>query len=244
MRAVDAARATSLATFAAICTACAASPEPASEPATGSERRALLRNPDAPEWSETAPAVSRIAFETTKGVFVVEVIREWAPHGADRFYNLARLGFYDDARITRVIAGYIAQFGLHGDPAVTAAWRGRTIPADPPRHSNGRGTIAFAMITPDARNTQVYINLVDNPQLDAEPFAIFGRVSDGMAVVDAFYSGYGDASGGGMRAGRQGPLEAGGAEFIDREYPLLDRIIRAQLLAGAASPRQPARERE
>src|SRR5688500_270137 len=114
-------------------------------------RADLLLHPENAEWQRPAPAVSQLRFETTKGNFTVEVVREWAPHGADRFYNLSRLGYYDDCRFTRVVPGFITQFGLHGTPAVNAAWRGRTIPDDPPQRSNLRGTIAFAHTGPNTR---------------------------------------------------------------------------------------------
>ena len=187
--------------------------------------RALLLDPAHAEWSRPAPAVSHLRFETTKGVFVLELIRAWGPVGADRLYNLARLGYYNDTRFHRVNRNYIAQFGLHGDPAVNAAWRDRQLPDDPPRSTNTRGTFAFAMKgQPNTRNTQIYINLADNPRSDAEAFTILGRVIEGMDVLDSLYSGYGETSGSGMRQGRQGPLETGGNAYMDREFPLLDRI--------------------
>jgi homoserine O-acetyltransferase len=179
----------------------------ASSPRAGT--RALLMNPSDAEWSRPAPPVSRIRFETSKGDFVAEVTRAWAPLGADRFYNLARLGFYDDARFHRVIDGYIVQFGLSGDPAVPAAWRGHELRDDPPRSDNARGTFTFAHMGPDTRLTQIYINLGDNHRNDAEPFSILGRIVEGMAVLDALYDGYGNDSGSGMRQGRQGPIEPG-----------------------------------
>jgi len=195
---------------------------------------ALLLDPGHAEWSRPAPAVSHLRFETTKGVFVLELVRAYGAIGADRLYNLARLGYYDDTRVHRVRAGYIAQFGLHGDPAVNAAWQGRTLADDPPRSENRRGTFAFAYEgpgRPNTRNTQLYINLADNPRNDAEPFTVLGRVVQGMDVVDALYAGYGEGSGGGVRQGRQGPLARGGNAFMDREYPRLDRIIRVTVQA-------------
>jgi homoserine O-acetyltransferase len=165
-------------------------------------------------------------FETTKGSFVLELIRANGPIGADRLYNLARLGYFDDTRFHRVNAGYIAQFGLHGDSAVNAVWGERYIPDDPPRSTNRRGTFAFAQKGPNTRSTQVYINLADNARNDAEPFTVLGTVVGGMNVVDSLYSGYGENSGSGMRQGRQGPLANGGNVYVDREYPRLDRIIR------------------
>lgn len=191
--------------------------------------RALLRDPASAEWTRPAPPVSRLRFETTKGVFVLELHREWGPLGVDRLYNLARLGYYDDTRIHRMRAGYIAQFGLHGDSAVNAAWKGRFLSDDPPRSANRRGTFAFSYAgpgNPNTRNTQIYINLADNARNDVEPFTILGTVVEGMEVIDSFYSGYGEDSGGGVRQGKQGPLERGGNAFMDREYPRLDRILR------------------
>lgn len=193
------------------------------------ERRALWLDPSHAEWRRPAPAVSRLRFETTKGVFVLELVREFGPIGADRLYNLARLGYYDDTRFHRVRAGYIAQFGLHGDSAVNAAWKGRYLADDLPRSQNRRGTFAFAYEGPGrpaTRNTQVYVNLADNARNDVEPFTVLGHVVEGMAVIDALYSGYGEESGGGVRQGKQGPLERGGNAYMDREFPRLDRILR------------------
>jgi homoserine O-acetyltransferase len=190
-------------------------------------QRALLTDPANPEWSRAAPPVSHLRFETTKGVFVLELVRAYGPIGADRLYNLARLGYYDDTRIHRVNANYIAQFGLHGDPAVNAAWKNRYLADDPPRSLNRRGSFAFSFkAMPNTRNTQIYINLADNTRNDAEAFTVLGTVIEGMAVVDSLYSGYGESSGSGMRQGRQGPLESGGNAYMDREFPLLDRILR------------------
>jgi cyclophilin family peptidyl-prolyl cis-trans isomerase len=199
--------------------------------AQSARSRQLLLDPNSPEWSKPAPPVSRIRFETSKGPFVVEVIREWGPLGADRFYNLARLGFYDDARFHRVNRNYIVQFGLPGNPAVTAAWRGHQLRDDPPRAHNQRGTFAFAQMGPNTRHTQIYINLGENSRNDAEPFVMLGTVVEGMAVVDSLYSGYGENSGSGMRQGRQGPIEQGGNTYLDREYPLLDKLLRACVIA-------------
>ena len=205
-------------------TACASGPQAAS---SGN----ILLDPTHPEWSTPAPPVSRLRFETSKGPFVLEVVRAWAPLGADRFYNLVRLGFYDDTRFHRVNASYIAQFGLSGDPAVTAAWRDHELPDDPPLSRNERGTFAFAMKGPDTRLTQIYFNLADNSRNDDEPFTILGTVVEGMEVIDSLYSGYGESSGSGMRQGRQPPIEQGGNAYLDREYPLLDRIVRACIVA-------------
>jgi cyclophilin family peptidyl-prolyl cis-trans isomerase len=176
------------------------------------------------------PPVFRARCETSRGAFVVEVRREWAPHGADRCFALVASGFFDGSRFFRVVAGFIAQFGIAGDPAVTAAWRDRTIPDDPVRQSNTRGTIAFAMTGPGTRSTQLYVNLADNSRLDGLGFAPIGRVASGMDVVDGLYAGYGERSGGGMRGGRQGKLLAGGNAWLDAEFPKLDRLLRVRLL--------------
>ena len=201
--------------------------------ASGLDRRALLLDPANTEWTRPAPPVSHLRFETSKGVFVLRVVREWGPIGADRLYNLARLGYYDDARFHRVNKNYIVQFGLHGDPAVNAAWKDRYLQDDPPRSANRRGTFAFAFkAMPNTRNTQIYINLGDNSRNDGEAFTVLGTVIEGMAVLDSLYSGYGESSGAGMRQGRQGPLESGGNAYIDREYPLLDKILRVTVSAG------------
>ncbi len=204
-------------------------PRPASAPPAPSATRKLLLDPAAAEWRAPAPDVSHLRFETTRGVFVIELVRAWGPIGADRLYNLARVGYYDDTRFHRVRTGYIAQWGLHGDSAVNAAWKGRYLADDPPRSHNRRGTVAFSYEGPghgNTRNTQLYVNLADNPRNDAEPFTILGTVIEGMAVLDSLYGGYGEESGSGVRQGRQGPLERGGNRFMDATYPKLDRILR------------------
>ena len=199
------------------------------------DRLALMLEPTNPVWTERAPDVYYALFETSRGDFLLEVERALAPIGADRFYNLVRLGFYDDQRFTRVLEGYIAQWGLHGDPRVTAAWKDFTMPDDPVVRGNTRGTLGFAMRGPDDRQTQVYINIGDNSRNDEQGFATFGLVIEGMAeVVDSLYSGYGNDAGGGMRAGLQGPVEQGGNQFLLANYPLLDYIVRARIVDGPA----------
>ena len=190
------------------------------------DRRALLFDPSHEEWRRPAPAVSHLRFETTKGVFVLELQRDWGPLGADRVYNLARLGYYDDSRLHRVRTD-IAHFGIHGDPAVNAAWSQAELPDDPPRSTNRRGTFALAFpARPHSRTTQIYINKTDNARSDVEAFTVLGTVVEGMDVVDRLYAGYGEESGGGMRQGKQGPLLEGGNAYMDRVYPRLDRILR------------------
>lgn len=168
-----------------------------------------------------------VAVETSQGEFVIAVHPEWAPLGAERFLTLVESGYYDDARFHRVVPDFIVQWGLAGDPAITAEWMNAYIPDDPVVASNTRGRIAFAFTEPGTRATQVYISLVDNVRLDSTGFAPFGEVVRGMEVVDALYSGYGENSGGGLRRGDQSRIVAEGNTYLDREYPLLDRLVRA-----------------
>jgi cyclophilin family peptidyl-prolyl cis-trans isomerase len=193
--------------------------------------RSLLLTPDAPEMNRRAPDLFRVRLETSKGTMLLEIHRDWAPHGVDRFYNLVRAGYYDEARFFRVRKGQWAQFGINGDPEVSKAWRTRTIPDDPRRESNVRGTIAYAFAVPNGRTTQVFINLQDNSVThDAEPFVPFGRVIEGMEVVDHLYAEYGDSAGGGIRAGKQGPLLDEGNAYLNRNFPRLDYIARATVV--------------
>jgi peptidyl-prolyl cis-trans isomerase A (cyclophilin A) len=187
-----------------------------------------LMNPDA--FDDTAPAEFRASFETSAGTFVVQVHREWAPEGADRFYNLVQSGYFDDTRFFRVIEGFMAQFGMNADPYVTAAWSQRPILDDSVTQSNERGRLTFAATgQPNSRTTQVFINLVDNPQLDGMGFAPIGEVVEGMDVVDALYSGYGEAAPRG-----QGPLQqnirARGNEYLEESFPELDYVVTARVL--------------
>lgn len=177
-----------------------------------------------------APAVYRVRIDTTKGPFVVEVHRDWAPHGADRFYELVTSHYYDDSRFYRTVAGKWVQFGIAGEPKVATAWRSKTIPDDPPKQSNVKGTVAFAFAVPNGRTTQVYINLGDNSRQDSQGFAVFGKVVDGMAVVEALNTEYGEHSGGGIRAGKQDPLYAGGNAYVDAHYSRLDHLVRAVIV--------------
>src|SRR5215208_1298541 len=171
--------------------------------------RPPLLDPGLSFWQRPAPPVFFARVETTKGAFILEIERRLAPLGVDRFFNLARAGFFDDSRFTRVVPKFIVQFGVPKDPALSS-WATQTFPDDSVRASNVRGAIGFAMTGPNARTTQLYINLVDNTRLDSTGFAPIGRVVEGMDVVDRLYSGYGETSGGGVRAGNQGPLLAGG----------------------------------
>jgi cyclophilin family peptidyl-prolyl cis-trans isomerase len=195
------------------------------------DRAALLLDPSNPEWERRSPPVWYARFETTEGDFVVSCVREHAPNGSDRFYNLIRLGYYEDVRFHRVREGYIVQWGLHGEAAVNAAWLHAQFPDDPKYGSNVRGTFAFARDTvPGTSNTQIYVNLADNTRNDGDPFAVFGTVISGMDVLDRLYSGYGEESGSGVRQRRQGRIVEGGNAYLDQAFPLLDRLIHAEIV--------------
>jgi len=178
---------------------------------------------------ETAPAAFRVRFETSAGSFTVAVHRDWAPLGADRFYNLARSGYFDGVRFFRVLPGFVAQFGMHGDPAVTRAWFTQRFPDDPVRHTNARGTVTFATSGPDSRTTQLFINYGDNAPLDARGFAPLGEVVEGMEVVDRFYAAYGEGAPQG-RGPDQGRIRTEGNAYLERDYPRLDYVKRATVL--------------
>lgn len=177
-----------------------------------------------------APAEYRVQLDTSKGRIVIAVHPDWAPRGAERFIDLVKAGYYDDSRFFRVVKAQWAQFGIAGDPKVSALWRDRTIADDPPRQSNIRGRVAFAFKDPNGRTTQVYISLRDNSSQDAQGFAPFGEVVEGMDVANALNSEYGESAGGGIRAGKQAPLFEGGNAYLDREFPRLDRLIRARIV--------------
>jgi peptidyl-prolyl cis-trans isomerase A (cyclophilin A) len=195
-----------------------------------SENRMLLLASDSPEMNRRAPELAHVRLETTKGIIRLEMRRAWSPHGVDRFYNLVRHGFYDHAAVFRVREGMWAQFGINGDPKIAQLWRTRTIPDDPRVESNVRGTLAFAFKEPNGRTTQVFINLRDNSAThDKEPFVPIAKVIEGMDVADKLYSGYGEQAGGGIRAGKQDPVFTGGNEFLKREFPRLDYILKATI---------------
>jgi cyclophilin family peptidyl-prolyl cis-trans isomerase len=180
-----------------------------------------------------APETFTVRLETTKGAVVIECMRSWSPRGADRFYDLVTSGYFDNAAIFRIRPKTWAQFGIAADPKVAQSWRPRTIPDDPfvPGQPNLRGTIAFAWAVPNGRTTQVFINLRDNRDThDKEPFVPFGRVIEGMEVADAWYDGYGEAAGGGIRAGKQDPVFQGGNDYLKKNFPLLDYIKTARVL--------------
>jgi cyclophilin family peptidyl-prolyl cis-trans isomerase len=181
--------------------------------------------------SHRSPGLFRVKIETTTGDFVIEVHRNWSPHGADRFYELVRDGYYDDSRFFRVVPGRWVQFGISGNPRTAEKWRHRVISDDPLMQHNTPGFVAFANTGPNTRSTQVYINTGDNSRNDKENgFAPFGQVVEGMDTVEKLYGGYGEHTGGGMRAGRQDALFAEGNAYLDREFPRLDKLIRASAI--------------
>jgi peptidyl-prolyl cis-trans isomerase A (cyclophilin A) len=174
-----------------------------------------------------APDTFRVAFETTKGPFVVEVIRAWSPRGADRFHELVNVGYFTDLAFFRVLPGFVAQFGMHGDPAVHKRWDERPIPDDPVRQTNSRGTLVFATAGPNTRRNQFFINYADNARLDPMGFSPIGRVVDGMDVVDAISAEYRDTP-------DQARIAREGNAYLKREFPRLDYITSARI-AGAAA---------
>jgi peptidyl-prolyl cis-trans isomerase A (cyclophilin A) len=191
-------------------------------------KAAKLRNPAA--LNEKAPAEYKADFETSKGKFVVTVHRDWAPIGADRFYNLVKNGFYDDCRFFRVIDGFMAQFGIHGNPAVQAKWRDAEIKDDPVKQSNKRGFLVFATAGPNTRTTQLFINFRDNSSsLDKQGFAPFGEVTSGMDVVDSLYKGYGEGAPNG-RGPSQALLQQQGNAYLTKQFPKLDYVKTATIV--------------
>jgi peptidyl-prolyl cis-trans isomerase A (cyclophilin A) len=187
--------------------------------------RAVL-NPAA--LTEQAPPVYKAKFDTTKGTFVVEVHRDWAPIGADRFYNLVKNGFFDEDRFFRVVEGFMVQFGISGNPQVSAQWQNADIKDDPVTQSNKPGFITFATRGPNTRTTQVFINYGDNHGLDSQGFAPFGQVTVGMNVVQSLYAGYGDGAPRG--AGPSQPrMQSEGNPYLVSQFPKLDYITKATI---------------
>jgi peptidyl-prolyl cis-trans isomerase A (cyclophilin A) len=191
------------------------------EPPRGPGTKPSLMNPAS--LNAKAPAVYKAQFTTTKGDFVVEVHREWSPIGADRFYNLVKNGFYDDARFFRVISNFMVQFGISSTPKVAAAWAHANLRDEPVQKGNTRGRITYAMAGPNTRTTQVFINFKDNSSLDGQGFASFGEVTEGMDVVDKLYSGYGERP-------DQGLIAAQGKAYLDKNFSQLDSIKSAKIV--------------
>jgi peptidyl-prolyl cis-trans isomerase A (cyclophilin A) len=192
---------------------------------------------------DKAPDTYEVKFSTTRGDFTIEVTRAWAPLGADRFYNLVKHHFYDNGSFFRVVPGFVVQFGISAYPPVSAAWKHTEFKDDRVTQSNKKGYLTFATAGPNTRTTQVFINLRDNSQsLDRQGFAPFGKVTEGMNVVEMMYDGYGDESG-----PDQGQIEKRGKPYLDKGWPKLDSIKSATLVtpavAGAAktapAPKKP-----
>jgi peptidyl-prolyl cis-trans isomerase A (cyclophilin A) len=184
---------------------------------------AKLKDPAA--LTEQTPATYRARFETSQGVFVIEAHRDWAPNGADRFYNLVKNGFYDNARFFRVLSGFMVQFGLNGDPEVQRPWSSAGLPDEPAKQSNTRGIVSFAReSSPNSRYTMVFINYKDNSYLDSEGFPPFGQVIAGMDVVEKLYGGYGRAN-----VPDQRRILSEGNAYLAAEYPKLDFIKRVRV---------------
>ena len=207
----------------------AAPPAPVSSGPLASALHPDLLDPS--KAKDKAPDVYKAKFTTTKGDFVVEVHRDWAPNGADRFYDLVKLGFFDDTRFFRAVDNFMVQFGISGDPAVSAKWQSANIQDDPVKQSNKRGFVTFAQTNmPNSRSTQVFINYTDaNVRLDGMRFAPFAKISQGMDVVDSLFKGYGEGAPGGMGPD-QGRIQAQGNAYLDASFPKLDRIKHAEIV--------------
>jgi peptidyl-prolyl cis-trans isomerase A (cyclophilin A) len=195
--------------------------------AVAAQSAAALKDPA--KLKEQAPAKYNARFDTSVGSFVVTVTREWAPLGADRFYNLVKNGYYDNVRFFRVIPNFMVQFGINGDPALNAVWRNARIGVDPVKQRNMRGYITYAMGgSPDTRTTQVFINFRDNSNLDAQGFAPFGQVTTGMDVVDKIYQGYGDGAPRGDGPD-QGRIQSEGNAYLMKSFAKLDYVKKATI---------------
>ena len=186
-----------------------------------------LKNPAA--FTEKAPATYKVKMDTSKGAFTITVRRDWAPIGADRFYNLVKAGFYDDVRFFRVLPDFMAQFGIHGRPSVMEAWRPARLKDDPVKQSNLRGYVTFATGGPNTRTTQLFINFKDNAPLDRQGFAPIGEVTEGMAIVDSLYSGYGEGAPRG-KGPDQGAMNMEGNAYLAAKFPKLDFIKSATIV--------------
>jgi len=186
--------------------------------------RQKLLNPA--QLNERSPETFRAKFATSKGDFIIEVMRSWSPNGADRFYNLVKNGYYDDCRFFRVIDNFMVQFGINGDPSLNQVLYQAQIPDDPVRESNKRGYVTFAMTgQPNSRTTQIFINYTDNSFLDGQRFAPFGTVIEGMNVVDSFFSEYQ-----GVPSDNQQQIQTRGNAYLNKEFPKLDYVKTASII--------------
>jgi peptidyl-prolyl cis-trans isomerase A (cyclophilin A) len=175
------------------------------------------------QLNETAPEKFQAKFETSKGSFIVDVTRAWAPNGTDRFYNLVKNGYYDNCRFFRVVEKFIVQFGINGDPNLNTVWRSARIPDDKPAQSNSRATMTFATAGPNTRTTQLFINFGDNSFLDSQGFAPFGKVEQGMDVVESITAKYGEKP-------DQGRIQKEGNAYLEQTFPEMDYIKTATIV--------------
>jgi len=205
-------------------------PEAAKAAKSAEPNRKALLDPKSPEMNAEAPASFNVKFTTTKGDFTVQVTREWAPIGADRFYNLVRNGYYDGVRFFRVIPKFMAQFGINGDPKLNEIWKNAGIQDEKAKTSNTRGRITFAKRgSPNSRTTQLFINFGNNGSLDSQGFAPFGEVVEGMDVVDSIYDGYGEGAPRG-KGPDQGRIQSEGNKYLEAAFPKLDYIKEARVV--------------
>jgi len=195
----------------------------------GGGASSALTKPDEKAIAAPAPDSFKVAVETSKGSFTILAHRDWAPRGVDRFYNLVKLGYYDETRFFRVLSGFMAQFGVHGDPKVNAAWEPLRLEDDPVKQTNKRGTVSFATGGPNTRTTQLFINYGDNANLDGMGFAPIGEVVEGMAVVDSLYANYGEGAPDGAGPDQM-RLAAEGNAYLTQSFPRLDFIRRARVV--------------
>jgi peptidyl-prolyl cis-trans isomerase A (cyclophilin A) len=203
--------------------------EPKAEPKAEEKKSSAADLTQPAKLTEKAPDTFKVKFDTTKGAITIEVTRSLAPNGADRFYNLVKAGYFKDIAFFRVIPGFMAQFGINGDPAIAKAWSDANIQDDPVKGSNTRGTITYAMAGPNTRSTQFFINLVDNTRLDRSGFSPFGKVVEGMDVMDKINGEYGEGAPGG-RGPSQGRIQTEGNAYLKKDYPNLDYIKSATIL--------------
>ena len=207
----------------------AVSRPPQTAPLTPAQRQAMLRAPSNAFWSTRAPDTVTADIQTSRGTITVELLREWAPHGVDRFYNLARAGYFDDSRFYRVVYAFVAQFGIAGDAAIARLWSQQKLRPDSARTPNARGTMAYAQTKLTDRNTNLFINLADNRSLDSLGFTPIGRVVQGMEVADSLYSRYGEMTMADPPFGDGKRLYRESNKYMDAEYPKLDRILKVTI---------------
>lgn len=189
---------------------------------------------DPSKATETAPTQFVAKFETTKGDVVFDCTRSWAPNGVDRFYNLVKIGYFQDVALFRVNHKFVVQWGIHGNPNVSSKWASANLRADPVKQSNKRGTLTYAMAgAPTTRSTQLFINYKDNAGLDRQGFAPLCTVTEGMDVADKFYGGYEEKV-----TEKQDEIRSGGNAYLRKEWPKLDYIINATIVSeGAPTPK-------